>query len=106
MATAATGALTVSLAELVRRLADEFGDLIKLTATATGTTTTLIDTQRITTASDGPPMQTVAVLEIAKSILIAKSVTDIKQIAPEGDRSIVQARAPSIARKVDSGRDA
>lgn len=64
---------------------------------------TATDDGRITTASDGPPMQTVAVLEVAKHIMIAKSVTDIKQIAPGSDRSVVQARAPSIARKIDAG---
>jgi hypothetical protein len=34
MATASTGVLTVTFEELIRRLADEFGDLVKLTASA------------------------------------------------------------------------
>jgi hypothetical protein len=54
MATATTGVLTVSFEELIRRLADEFGDLIMLTATANGAAdgTTLIDTQRINTGTE------------------------------------------------------
>ena len=47
----ATGALTQTLAQLRRRLARELGDYAQLIATANGTTTTLIDTQRLTTAT-------------------------------------------------------
>lgn len=52
MATASTGALTITLANLVRRLADEFGDLVQLTATANGTTTTFLDTKNVNTGAE------------------------------------------------------
>jgi hypothetical protein len=54
MATATTGQLTVTYAELIRRLADEFGDLVMLTATANGNVgkTTFIDTQNVNTGTE------------------------------------------------------
>lgn len=54
MATATTGQLTVTYAELIRRLADEFGDLVTLTATAAGNVggTTMIDTENVNTGTE------------------------------------------------------
>ena len=54
MATAATGKLTVTLAELVRRLADEFGDLVRITTTSAGDAggTTAIDSQAVNTGKE------------------------------------------------------
>lgn len=48
---ATTGALTQTLAQLRRRVARRLGDYVALTATANGTTTTIVDTQRINTAT-------------------------------------------------------
>lgn len=48
---ASSAALTQTLQQLRRRLARELGDYTQLTATANGTTTTLVDTQRVTTAT-------------------------------------------------------
>jgi hypothetical protein len=54
MATATTGVLTVTFDELIRRLADEFGDLVVLTATANGAVgkTTFVDTERVNTGTE------------------------------------------------------
>lgn len=51
MATAAAGALTQTLAQLRRRVARELQDYVALTATANGSTTTVVDTQRIRAAT-------------------------------------------------------
>lgn len=48
---ASAASLTQTLAQLRRRLARELGDYTQLTCTANGTTTTLIDTQRVNSAT-------------------------------------------------------
>lgn len=52
MATATTGQLTLTLAQLRQRVARRFGDYDPLTATSNGTTSTFIDTTRINTATE------------------------------------------------------
>jgi hypothetical protein len=52
MATATTAALTVTLAELRRRVADRLGDWTQLTATGGGTTTTLIDALNVNAGAE------------------------------------------------------
>jgi hypothetical protein len=54
MPTATTGALTQTLAQLRRRVAQRFGDYTGLTATSNGTTATFIDTINISTATENP----------------------------------------------------
>lgn len=52
MATATTGQLTQTLAQLRKRVAERLGDYDELTATSNGTTTTFIDVLFVNTASE------------------------------------------------------
>jgi len=52
MATATTGQLTQTLAQLRNRVADRLGDRLALTATADGTTSTFKDVLNVTTATE------------------------------------------------------
>ncbi len=52
MATATTGQLTQTLAQLRKRVAQRFGDYLLLTGTTNGTTTTFIDARNINTGTE------------------------------------------------------